>query len=183
MCLQFCTNLWGCVTCFQSGCCVCSHPTKKNSASRIQSVVWSCSSEVKRIFCVGLWQWMKHGSTTTLLKKKIVRCVDISWWKPPKATKNSTVGCQGYGIRILKRAWYFVYHSGSTPIGVWLVPQCVLRFVHIVDAHTFWRHQRVVTNCCMRNLNAETWINETATVGSNALMTSERTCIEDMYES
>ena len=30
-----------------------------------------------------------------------------------------------------------------------LVPQWVLRFVHIVDAWTFWRHQRVVTNCRM----------------------------------
>ena len=33
---------------------VCSHPTKNNNASRIQSAIWSCSSEVKRIFCVGM---------------------------------------------------------------------------------------------------------------------------------
>ena len=34
-------------------------------------------------------------------------------------------------------------------INVWvrLVPECVLRFVHIVDACTFWRHRRVVNNC------------------------------------
>ena len=37
------------------------------------------------------------------------RWVNSSWWKPSKATKNSTVGWQGYGIRILGRAWYFVY--------------------------------------------------------------------------
>ena len=37
--------------CFRSGCRVCSHLTKDNNASRIQSAVWSCSSDVKRIFC------------------------------------------------------------------------------------------------------------------------------------
>ena len=70
MCLQFCTNLWGSVSCFRSGCCVWSHPTKNNNASRIQSAVWSCSSEVKSIFCVGMWQWIRHGSSTTHLKQK-----------------------------------------------------------------------------------------------------------------
>ena len=40
--LQFITNLWGCVSCFRSGCRVCSHPTKNNNASRIQSGFWSC---------------------------------------------------------------------------------------------------------------------------------------------
>ena len=43
--------------------------------------------------------------------KKIVSCVDSSWWKPSKANKNSTVVWQGYGIRILGRAWYFVYRG------------------------------------------------------------------------
>ena len=43
-------------------------PTKNNDALRIQSAVWSCSTDIKRIFCVGMWQWMKHGSTTTHLK-------------------------------------------------------------------------------------------------------------------
>ena len=70
MCLQFRTNLWGYVNCFRSGCRVCSHPTKNNNASRVQSAVWSCSSEVKRIFCISMWQWMKHGFTTTHLKQK-----------------------------------------------------------------------------------------------------------------
>ena len=51
-------------------CGVCSHPTKNNNTLRIQSTVWNCSSEVKRIFCVGMWQWMKNGSTTTHLKQK-----------------------------------------------------------------------------------------------------------------
>ena len=31
---------------------VCSHPTKNNNVSRIQSAVWICSSKVKRIFCI-----------------------------------------------------------------------------------------------------------------------------------
>ena len=34
------------------------------------SLVWSCSSKVKRILCVGMRQWMIHGSTTTHLKQK-----------------------------------------------------------------------------------------------------------------
>ena len=63
-------HLWGCVSCFWSGCRVCSHPTKNNNASRIEGAVWSCSNEIKRIFRVGMWQWMKHGSTTTHLAQK-----------------------------------------------------------------------------------------------------------------
>ena len=35
-----------------------------------QSAGWSCWSEVKRIFRVGMWQWKKHGSTATHLKQK-----------------------------------------------------------------------------------------------------------------
>ena len=38
--------------------------------------------------------------------KKIVSWVESNWWKPSKATKNSTVGWQGYGTRILGRAWF-----------------------------------------------------------------------------
>ena len=34
MCLQFCINLWGCVSCFRSGCRVCLHRTKNNNVSR-----------------------------------------------------------------------------------------------------------------------------------------------------
>ena len=33
--------------------------------------------------------------------KNIVSWVESNWWKPSKATKNSTVGWQDYGIRIL----------------------------------------------------------------------------------
>ena len=47
-----------------------THWTKNNNASRIQSAVWSCSSALNRIFYVSMWQWMKHGSTTTHLKQK-----------------------------------------------------------------------------------------------------------------
>ena len=39
---------------FQSGRHVCSPRAKKNNTSRIQSAVWSCSSEVKRIFCFSM---------------------------------------------------------------------------------------------------------------------------------
>ena len=53
-CLQFCTNLWGFESSFRSGCRVSSHPTKNNNASRIQSAVWTCSSKLKRIFCVDM---------------------------------------------------------------------------------------------------------------------------------
>ena len=56
--------------CFRSGCRICSHRIKNNNASAIQSAVWSCSSEIERISCVGMWQWMKHGSTTTHLNQK-----------------------------------------------------------------------------------------------------------------
>ena len=42
MCLQFCTNCWGCVNCVRNGCRVYSRPNKNNNASRIQSAVWSC---------------------------------------------------------------------------------------------------------------------------------------------
>ena len=41
--------------------------------------------------------------------KSAVSWMDSKGWKSSKATKNSTVGWQGYGIRILERAWYFVY--------------------------------------------------------------------------
>ena len=60
VCLQFWTNLCGCVSCFRSVCHVCSHSTRNNNASRIQNAVWSCSSEVKKISCVGMWQRIKH---------------------------------------------------------------------------------------------------------------------------
>ena len=39
---------------FSKWCRVCSHLTKNNNASRIQSAVCSCSSDVKNIFCVGI---------------------------------------------------------------------------------------------------------------------------------
>ena len=32
----------------------------------IQSVVCNCFNETKRSFCVNMWQWLKHGSTTSL---------------------------------------------------------------------------------------------------------------------
>ena len=48
----------------------CSHPTINNNTTRIQSAVWSCSSEVKKIFYVGMWQWMNPGLVTIHLKQK-----------------------------------------------------------------------------------------------------------------
>ena len=53
-------------SCVQSGCCVCSQSIKNNNASTIQSVVCNCFNATKRSFCVNMWQWMKHGSTTSL---------------------------------------------------------------------------------------------------------------------
>ena len=67
-----------------------------------------------------------------------------------------------------------------------LVRQCVLRFVDIVDARTFGCHQRVVTNSRMWNRTLKRIKREStkhATVCNNALMTSESTRINDMYES
>ena len=65
-------------------------PDKNNNASRIQNDVWSCSSEVKRIFCVGMWKWMKHGSITTDLELKdrelsgqqLVKAAPMKKWFP-----------------------------------------------------------------------------------------------------
>ena len=49
--------------------------------------------------------------------------------------------------------WMSTLHDyDMCPSNVRLVPQCVLKFVHIVDARTFWSDQRVVTNCRMWNL-------------------------------
>ena len=40
----------------------------------LHGVLWELeppgSSEVKRIFCVGMWQWTKQGSTTTPQTKR-----------------------------------------------------------------------------------------------------------------
>ena len=48
----------------QSGCNVCSQSIK-NTASMIQSIVCNCFNATKRSFCINMWQWMKHGSTTS----------------------------------------------------------------------------------------------------------------------
>ena len=32
----------------------------------IQSIVCNCFNATKRSFCITMWQWMKHGSTTSL---------------------------------------------------------------------------------------------------------------------
>ena len=62
----FCMNisLWG--SCCQSRCRVCSRWIKKDNVSLIPSAVWECFAEINRIFCVGMWQWTKPGSITTL---------------------------------------------------------------------------------------------------------------------
>ena len=53
-------------TILQSGCCVCSQLIKNNNVSTIQSVVCNCFNTTKRSFCINMWKWMKHGSTTSL---------------------------------------------------------------------------------------------------------------------
>ena len=39
---------------------------KNDNVSLIPSAVRSCFAEINRIFCVGMWQWTKSGSITTL---------------------------------------------------------------------------------------------------------------------
>ena len=39
---------------------------QKNNASTIQSFVCNCFNTIKRRFCINMWQWMKHGSITSL---------------------------------------------------------------------------------------------------------------------
>ena len=56
--------LWG--SCCQSGCRVCSRWIKNDNVPLIPNAVWSCFAEINRIFCVGMWQWTKLGSITTL---------------------------------------------------------------------------------------------------------------------
>ena len=51
-------------SCVQSGCCVCSQSIK-NNVSTIQSIVCNCFNATKS-FCINMWRWMKHGSTTSL---------------------------------------------------------------------------------------------------------------------
>ena len=87
-----------------------------NNASKIQSAVWSCSCGVKRIFCVGMWQWMKHGSTTrkgewalwlprdrraTPLDKWTVGCLFREWGGPRAWQRQADSPCQisNYALR------------------------------------------------------------------------------------
>ena len=53
-------------SCVQSGCRVYSQSIKNNKTSTIQSIVSNCFNPTKRSFCINMWQWMKHGSTTSL---------------------------------------------------------------------------------------------------------------------
>ena len=39
---------------------------KNNNTSTIQSIVCNCFNTTKMSFCVNMWQWMKHGSITSL---------------------------------------------------------------------------------------------------------------------
>ena len=66
VCTLFCMNicLWG--SCCQSECRVCSRWIKNDNVSLIPSAVWSCFAEINRIFCVGMSQWTKPESITTL---------------------------------------------------------------------------------------------------------------------
>ena len=95
-------------SCVQSGCRVCSPSIKNNNnASTIQSVVCNCFNATKRSFCVSMWQWIKHGSTTSF--ESAVSWVDSSREKLSKATKDANISTQGFGLRILECARYFVH--------------------------------------------------------------------------
>ena len=67
-----------------------------------------------------------------------------------------------------------------------MIPQCVLRFVHIVDVRTFHVINALLpTVACFVDPRFSVLQRAIphATVGNNALMTSERTRIDDMHES
>ena len=61
----FCTNICHLESCVESGCCV--YPQSiKNNVLMIQRVVCNCFNATKRSFCINMWQWIKHESTTSL---------------------------------------------------------------------------------------------------------------------
>ena len=93
----------------QSGSYICSQLIKNNKVSMIQSVVCNCFNATKKSFCVNMWQWLKHGSTTSLGVKSAVSCVDSSRGNPSKVTKDTNINRQGFGLRILQWARYFVH--------------------------------------------------------------------------
>ena len=62
----FCMNICQREGRVQSVCRVCSQSIKNNDTLMIQIVVCNCLNAAKWSFCVNMWQWMKHGSTSSL---------------------------------------------------------------------------------------------------------------------
>ena len=53
-------------SCVESGYHVCSQSIKNNNTLTIQNIICNCFNSIKRSFCINMWPWMNHGSTTTL---------------------------------------------------------------------------------------------------------------------
>ena len=64
---------------------------KKNNTSKIQSVVCYSFNATKRIFCVYMWQWMNHGSSTSLWIQIGYLLSGLQQVKPFKATKDANI--------------------------------------------------------------------------------------------
>ena len=66
MCLIFCIHICASKNSVQNGCHDCSQSTKNAFVWPLRSKIWTILTTVRKSFHVGLWRWMKHGSTTIL---------------------------------------------------------------------------------------------------------------------
>ena len=62
-------------------------------------------SKQQKDFCINMWQWMKHGSTTSLWSQISSQLSG----QQSKATKDTNISRQGFGLCILGCARYFVH--------------------------------------------------------------------------
>ena len=110
MCLQFFTNLWGCISCFQSGLQRLFTPDQKQQrvedSERCLELFKRGKQDLLRRYVTMDEIWIHHYTPET---KRSSAERTAAGKSRPKRPKNSTVGWQGYGIRILGCAWYFVY--------------------------------------------------------------------------
>ena len=64
---SFCMDISQWESFIKSWCRVCLQSIKNHNVSTIQSDVYNAT---KKIFCVNMWQWMKHEFTTSLRSQK-----------------------------------------------------------------------------------------------------------------
>lgn len=106
---RFCTSIWVCEN-SELGIAF-AHSWPKTTTCWIFRVVFrAVGAEGKQHFLFDLWQYKKHGSTSTLWvqigsrqpsgQRKI---------KATKTTKNVTVDWQSYCISILGRTWDYIH--------------------------------------------------------------------------